>query len=462
LVAVVLLVLIVAGVWGAARVRHERDEARNLARFFLRELAPTLNETPGAVELGERLSVDALDAFSRDLDLVNGPVDERLMLAHAWNDQGTLASSDGQAERAAAAQAMASTVVAPLVAQHPRDPAVRLEAARLKLLGVDILLDASKEDEAMAQNDELLAEVERLAAERPDDPEVLRVQRRALNRSGVVRANRGEVERAVEIYRKQVAIADHWNRVAPGEVSGSVLISSMADLAMIESSLSLVDARRDLERAVADGRRLLSGRESVEVREALGEALLQLGRLQLGVDDVAARAALTEAVGSFMQKLRLKPEDPLALASLIDASVLLGDSTRAWAEAQRVDQREEFGDAFVAAAFLAGKDDRVLALRGEGDDPLHASARAMSAVILSLRGDAAGALAELDGCLEKRCYELALWNGATVRARSLASGANGGPVLRLAQALPGSMATRVVRDAAWRAFAEELRRPVKK
>ncbi len=461
-IAAVLLLLLVAGVVGGAQVRRERDEARDLARFFLRELAPTLNETPGAFELGERLSVDALGAFSRDLDLKRGPVDERLMLAHAWNEQAMRASSGGQGERAVAARHMAAQVVAPLVAQRPNDPAVRLEAARLKMVDVDLLLDEGKEDEALVLDDALLADIDQLAALSPDNTDLLRLQRGALNRAGVVRANRGQTEQAIELYRRQVAVADHWNRVAPGEQPGSVLVSSMADLALIESWVSMADARRDAERAVAEGRRLLSGRESVAVRVSLGEALLALGRLQLGADDARAEAAFTEAQAAFAQQLRLQPEDPISVVSMIDTLVFQGDAARAWAEAQRVDSREEFGDALVAAAFLSGHDDRVLALRGEGTDPTHGSARAMSAIILSLRGDAAGALVELEPCLQVRCYEQPAWNGATVRARAQAAGSAGGPALRLAQALPGSLATRAVRDAAWQAFAAELRASVKK
>ncbi len=456
LISAGVVLLLGAAVGGGVVVRRERDEAREMARFFLRDVAPTLKSAPGAAELTDQLSVSALESFARDLDLQRGPLDDRLLLTRAWNEAAAIAWGQGRSERASQAVASAQLVIEPLRQQFPTDVAVTVEWARTRTVAVDLLLDEGKEAEALAELAGLLETCATLAKTAPDDPPALQTRALVLNRAASVHANHGELEVALEHYRQAVAVTEHWNTLVGDEESAAQLVSALSDLGLAESFSSTAQAAAEFRRGVSVATRVLAARESSRLALSLAEAQLRLGQTQLAVDAVAARENLRAAEALLVGRLRVTPEDAFTQATLVDTKVLLGSGAEAWAEAQHLDKRGEYGDSIVAAAFASGHEAELVAMVGLGDDPTHDAARAMGAVVLSLQGRAADAAVMLEPCLKTRCWERVIWSGPLIAARAAAAGARGASVGRLAAALPGALPTRPAAEAAWSAFAAEL------
>lgn len=410
-----LAALLVLAVFSAVSVGRERDEARQLARFFLAQVAPTLADLPGTSEVTSQLSHSALEAFSTDVDPVRGSRDDRLLLARTWNGVAHQSWRLGKRPEAREALERAQRVLGPLLAQHPDDPEVM--AARLvhQTWSADLLLDQGSEGEALTLLEGQLDQAQRARLLAPASPAVLSANTMLLSRVAQIRFGRGELRLAMEISRRSRDTAREYYRVAPDEPRAAVALLdestnlALGQLAVGEREAGLATLRE--EEALA--RKMRARRDSRELQGAHGSVLVSLARgLHPTLDRPERRRVIADGRRLLADLIAADPGRNNELADAAELALLDGDFPGAWQYAERIEALglgAEYDEAVMSAAFATGRDD-LLRQKGRVPQPASPAAAALyGALVEALAGNAQLARAHLARCAELKCAEQVTW-----------------------------------------------------
>lgn len=456
-VAAALGLLAVAAVT-AVRVRRERDEARAMATFFLKDVRRELARSSQSATVLDQLSHSALEVYAEGMSLESGPRDELLLFVDAWIDVAAARWIRGEAAGAAAALGEADRALTALERRFPGD--VEVEARRLpeRIRRLDLLYDQGKPDEAVQGWLGLRALASRVAAATPQTAERLGAPQLLESRLATVFGNAQRSAEAYEAGSRAAALGEARLQLSPAD--GQVLRELAQDTALLAWLHEMRDERQKAtstyERALALLREARSRRDSVDLRRAHLSALLLASRSTPSRD---RRAALLDEADALVEELLgLDPEDARVLAEAVALALLRGDGALAWARARQLDLANlgaDYEPAVASAAFADGRDDAVLAIAAKRTAAVNVEA--LAAMSHALAGRLADASQAAERCADQRCARLLEWSPATLSAR--AAGARGeGPRLLLQFIDDVGTPTPTPREleVAWRKLADRL------
>lgn len=398
----------------AVSAGRERDEAREMARFFLSEVAPSLADIPGSSELLRQLSHSALETFARGVDLRRGPMAHRLLLARTWNDVAHQHWRLGQRTESREALDRAQQFLAPLLEQHPKEPEVLAAQLQHEVWRVDLVIDEGAVDEAFRQLEALEKDALRLRSFTSAAAAAARTV--FYSRLGMVHELQGHSDLAMAaLGHARDAAQDHFH-LAPGNLQAAdeVLYQSL-DLAVVQmnadqrdeslTTLRSLSERAQAMRAQGDSRRLQGSHAAAMLYLALGlHPQAEMKERQRAID--TGRRLVSQLVA-------VDPDQNSELADATTFALLDGDFEGAWAHASRIEALglgAEYEKPLIVAAFAVGRDDLV---RQKAHTVTTGSAAATAslyaALLATLGGDAKEARTHLRTCLEQRCPHQALW-----------------------------------------------------
>lgn len=417
--AATFVVLVVVAVVAAVGVRRERDEAREMSRFFLADVAPTLANVPGSSEVWSQLSSSALESFSAGVDAERGPVADRLLLARAWNDVAHQAWRVGQRQRASAALEQSQRMLGPLRVQRPDDVDVTAAYLEHETWRADLLIDAGDEAAALSTLERLLAEAQQLRAVAPDSAAALGAQTLVLSRLSVVRFTRGETQLALEMSKRARDAAFAFHRAAPKEVRASVaVLDESTGLALAQLALGQrAEGLSTLRDAARLAQSMRSQNDSRELQAAHATVLASLAR---ALEPEERRVVLPQARRLLNDLLAADPGRNRELFDAVQLALLDGDVLGAWQTAERIEALQlgaEFDEAVLAAAFATGKDELVRE-KARAQVPGSPAAVALyGALVEALAGNTQLARSHLAKCFELKCTDSLVWHSAVVLRR---------------------------------------------
>ncbi|GMU59129.1 MAG: hypothetical protein AMXMBFR34_08920 [Myxococcaceae bacterium] len=451
----------------AVRVRRERDEARAMATFFLKDVREELKRSTQSAAVLDQLSRSALEVYAANLDLESGPRDDRLLLVDVWLDVAGSRWSTGRAADAAAALREADRALSPLEAQLPGDADVEARRALHRIRALDLALDEGREQQALDGLLGLRALASHVAAAVPQTAERLAAPQLLESRLAVLLGNAQRLDEALTAGRRAVALGETRVALAPADV---VARSELADDTLLLGVL--LDARGERPEAIAALERVVTLlREARRTRDSTRLKRSQLTALRTLAPYLAARAPerrlalLAEARRLGDELLVLAPTDASVLYDLVWLALQEGDPHRAWDYAQRLDALglgAEFVQAYLEAALEAGHDDVVLARGAQVTGSTRGAALALESLSHALAGRTEEAAAAAREATELHGERMLSLFPSLLGAR-LAS-ASGGEGARAVEALLARLPEHAPRpaevEAAWREYTQRLTRAV--
>ncbi|MEW5740360.1 MAG: serine/threonine-protein kinase [Myxococcota bacterium] len=443
-------------------VRRERDEARAMATFFLRDVRQELARSTLSGEVFEQLSHSALETYAASLDLESGPRDDRLLLVDVWLDIAGDRWTNGKAAEVVAALGETEAALAPLERQFPGD--VEVEARRLLsvIRAMDLALDEGQEREALEGLLAARALSSHVAAAVPQTPERLRAPQLLESRLATVLGNLQRNDEAFTAGKRAVALGEARLALAPADIS---VLSDLADDTLILGWLNLSRDDRPsavaaYERAVALLREARRHRDSTRLKRSLLSGLRQLAP-ELRLTQPERRAALMNEARRLADELLLvSPRDSSVLYDSTWLALQDNDTEKGWALAQRLDALglgAEFHLAFLEAAFVTGHDDVVLARHGEVSPSYRSPALALLSFVHALAGRLPEASRAAKECVESSGARLLGWYPLALRARAAAAPGEGARALEAMVAkLPSETPTQSELERAFREYAQRL------
>ncbi|MDP1822750.1 MAG: serine/threonine-protein kinase [Archangium sp.] len=414
--------LVLAG-FSAVSVGRERDEARQMARFFLADVAPTLADVPGTSEVIGQLSHSALEAFSADVDPLNGAREDRLLLARTWNGLAHQHWRLGRRPEAREALERAQRMLGPLVEQRPDDPDALAAQLEHEVWRSDLLIDEGSEAEALALLEGQLERAQRVRTLAPGSPPVLSAHTLLLSRISIIRYTRGEMRLGMEISRRSRDSAWEYYRAAPDDLHAAVsVLDESNNLALGQLMTGArADGLNTLRTVIELAQTMRARRDSRALQAGHATVLASLAR---GLHPVTDRQERRRVVADARRLLAdLIAADPGRNSELSDASELAlldGDLPGAWQYAERVEALglgAEYDAAVLSAAFAIGQDELI---RQKARAPVPGAPAAVAlfgALVEALAGNTLLARAHLAKCEELKCAEVVDWFPAALLHR---------------------------------------------
>lgn len=445
----------------AWRVRKERDEARAMATFFLKDVRKELARSTQSAEVLEQLSHNALEVYSSSLDLESGPRDDRLLLVDAWLDVAVTRWQTREGAQASAALAEADRALLPLERQFPDDVEVMTRRLMHRIREADLVLDEGREVEAEKAWLALRGLASRVAAAVPQTAERLAAPQLLESRLAVLFGNQQRVDEAFTAGQRAVALGEARLALLPGDPS---VLNEVADDTLLFGWL--YEARNDRPRSVEAYQRaasLLRDARSRRDSYRLQRTLLTVLRTMAPSQPPARRAAsLAEARRLGDDLLAVAPSDASVLLDASAAALEEGDVERGWAMAERLAQLEvgaEYLQTVLEAAFATGRDDVLLARAGGVFESGRPVAEGLVSFAHALAGDLPAAAAAARACADGHGARLMGWYGDLYRARAAAgSGEGARALLELTDAVERHGPTPADLDRAFARYAERLER----
>ena len=423
LAAATLVALIALAAFSASRVGRERDEARQMARFFLADVAPTLADVPGTSEVIGQLSHSALEAFSDGVDPQRGSRDDRLLLARTWNDLAHQHWRLGRRPESRDALAHAQRILGPLLEQHPDDPEVRAAEQVREIWASDLLIDEGSELDALALLERQLERSERLHANAPTSPAVLAAHTLLLSRLSMLRSTRGETRVGLELSRRAKDSALEHYRLAPDDPRAAGAVLDQADTLAIGlfSVGQRTEALANLRGAVKLAQSMRARRDSRELQATHASLLASLARGLHPVDDrQERRAVLTDGRQLLAELIAADPDRNRELAEASELALLDGDFAGAWQIGARIEALglgAEYEEPVLSAAFANG-DDELIRRHARAEVLGSPMAIALySALVEALAGNAQLARSHLAKCAELKCTDQVVWFPSVLLSR---------------------------------------------
>jgi tRNA A-37 threonylcarbamoyl transferase component Bud32 len=407
--------LLVLGVVSAVSVGRERDEARQMARFFLADVAPTLSDVPGTTEVIGQLSHNALEAFSADIDPVRSSREDRLLLARTWNGLAHQNWRLGRRPEAHEALTQAQRMLGPLIEQTPDDPDVISAQLEHEVWRADLLFDEGNEAESLSVLEGQLERSQRVKAMAPSNPSVLAAHTLLLSRVSIMRSFRGETRLALELTRRATDSAWEYYRVAPDDPKAAVSVLDQSDtLALgLFSVGNRTEALAVLRSAVQFAEKMRAKRDSRELQATHSWVLSTLARGLHPVKDRAERRqVLADGRRLLADILAADPGRNRELAAAVELALLDGDYAGAWVFGERVESLglgAEYEEIVLSSAFATGQDELI---RRHTRAPTQGSPMAVAlygALVEALAGNAQLARSHLAKCAELKCTEQVVW-----------------------------------------------------
>jgi tRNA A-37 threonylcarbamoyl transferase component Bud32/tetratricopeptide (TPR) repeat protein len=451
--------LVVASVTGW-RIRKERDEARAMATFFLKDVRKELARSTQSSAVLEQLSHSALEVYSDEVDVENGPRDERVLLVEAWIDVAITRWQLGKSAEAGQALAEADRALTPLERQFPDDPDI--EALRLveRIRHFDLVFDAGQEEEGLEGWLSLRAQSSRVASAMPQTAERLSGPQLLESRLATILGNRQRLDEAFTAGARAVSLGEARLQLAPGN---PLVLRELSDDTVLLGSL--LESRDERARALATFERGLSLlREARARRDSSDMRRAQLNDLRLLVPLVSAperRAALLKEARRLAEDLlAINEHDAMVLLSASDVALFEGDAEAAWDRAGQLEGQplgSDYEKPLCAAAFAAGRDDVVLAHVAA----LPESSRTQLGVLVTFAHALSGRLPEAAAaarqCELERCARVQGWYAQAFRARATAGrGAGARALLQLVDDVGTEAPTSAEFEAAWQKFSARL------
>jgi tRNA A-37 threonylcarbamoyl transferase component Bud32/tetratricopeptide (TPR) repeat protein len=407
--------LLALGVGSAISVGRERDEARQMARFFLADVAPTLSDVPGTAEVLGQLSHNALEAFSADVDPQRSSREDRLLLARTWNGLAHQNWRLGRRAEAREALAQARRMLGPLLEQRPNDAEAIAAELEHEVWRADLLIDEGSEAEALALLEGQLERSQRVKALAPETPSVLAAHTLLLSRISISRSLRGETRLALEITRRAKDAAWEYYRVAPEDQRAAVAVLDQSDsLALgLFSVGDRVEALTTLRSAVELAETMRARHDSRELQATHSWLLASLARGLHPVDERdERRTVLADGRRLLADILAADPGRNRELAVAVELALLDGDFAGAWVFGERIESLNlgaEYEEAVLSSAFATGQDELI---RRHARAQVLGSPMAVAlygALVEALAGNAQLARSHLAKCAELKCSEQVVW-----------------------------------------------------
>jgi tRNA A-37 threonylcarbamoyl transferase component Bud32/tetratricopeptide (TPR) repeat protein len=412
--ATFLALLMVAG-FSAVSVGRERDEARQMARFFLSEVAPTLADMPGTSEVIGQLSHSALESFSADVDPVRGSREDRLLLARTWNGLAHQHWRLGKRALARESLERAQRMLGPLLEQHPDDSDALAAQLEHEVWRSDLILDEGAEAEALSLLEGQLERAQRARALAPTSAPVLAAHTLLLSRIALIRYTRGEMRLAIEISKRARDSAWEYYRAAPDELRAAVTVIDesnnlgLGQLMTGDRPGGLATLRTAIELAET----MRARRDSRELQGAHTTVLASLARGLHPVADLPERRRVLSTGRRLLADLiAADPGGNSELSDAAELALLDGDLPGAWQYAERIESLglgAEYDVAVLSAAFASGQDELI---RQKARAPVPGAPAAVAlfgALVETLAGNTLLARAHLARCTELKCAEVVDW-----------------------------------------------------
>ncbi|MDP2271839.1 MAG: serine/threonine-protein kinase [Archangium sp.] len=418
-----LVALLGLAIFSAVSAGRERDEARQMARFFLADVAPTLSDVPGTTEVIVQLSHNALEAFSADVDPLRSSREDRLLLARTWNGLAHQHWRLGRRPEARDSLTQAQRMLGPLLEQQRDDPEANAAQLEHEVWRADLLLDEGSEPEALALLEGQLERAQRVKATAPSNSAVLAAHTLLLSRISLVRYSRGETRLGLEISRRAKDAAWEYYRVAPDEQRAAVAVLEQSDtLALgLFSVGDRAEALRTLRSVVSLAQTLRARRDSRELQATHATLLATLARgLHPVTDREERRAVLADGRRLLADILAADPGRNRELAAAAELALLEGDFAGAWVFGERIESLNlgaEYEEAVLSSAFATGQDELI---RRHARAPVPGSPMAVAlygALVEALAGNGQLARSHLAKCAELKCAEQVVWFPALLRER---------------------------------------------
>ena len=418
-----LTALLLLAVFSAVSVGRERDDARQMARFFLADVAPTLADVPGTSEVLSQLSHSALEAFSAGVDPLRGPREDRLLLARAWSDVAHQHWRLGKRAESRDALGQAQRMLGPLVEQRPDDPDVLAADVQHEIWRADLLLDEGRDAEALTLLESQLERSLRVRGLAPTNVAALAAHTMLLSRIAVVRSAKGETRLGLEITRRAKDAAWEYYRVAPDDPRSAVAVLEQSDsLALgLFSTGDRNQALSALRSAVTLAQTMRARHDSRELQGAHASLLTSLARgLHPGLEHDERRTVLADGRRLLADLIAADPGRNRELASATELALLDGDFAAAWVFGGRIETLglgAEYEEVVLSSAFATGQDELI---RRHARAPVLGSPMAVAlygALVEALAGNAQLARSHLARCAQLKCAEQIVWFPAVLRAR---------------------------------------------
>lgn len=453
--------LLVLGGVTAWRVRRERDEARAMATFFLKDVRKELAQSTQSAEVLEQLSHSALEVYAASLDLESGPRDDRLLLVDAWLDVAATRWQSGREAQARDALAEADRALVPLERQFPDDVEVLERRLRQRVREADLLLDQGDEAGAEKAWVALRGLSSRVAAAVPQTAEHLAAPELLEARLAMLFGNAQRLDDAFTAGQRAVALGEARLALAPGD---PVVMSEVADDTVALGWLHEVRGERPhaveaYQRAINLLRDARSRRDSYRLQRALLAAL----RVMISATPAPRRGPLlAEAHRLADELLAVGPSDTSVLLDAASIAVLEGSCDHAWAFAQRLDEASpgpEYKQAVLETAFACGHDEVLLARADDVIDSVKPTVQVLVSFSHALKDELPEAATAARAAVEKHGMRLLSWYGGALRARAAAARGEGArAVLELVDDVELHGDTPEQLDQAFARYAERLER----
>jgi tetratricopeptide (TPR) repeat protein len=391
-IAGVVALLLVAALAAQARVRRERDQARQFAQRFLDDVAKQLVGVPGEEDLVKAVTTTAVAHYERTTELDRAPEDERVRLAEAMLRLAEVAVTLGRGDDARSALALARRLSEGLLAERADARHLLLEAQRFEVEARLANLEGKDTEGASAEQG--LALAERALALEPASV----VGNRLASTLSRHLAGLADEERVGPLLDQALRYGAAALAASPDDEAAHVSQARNLSTMAYSSAVAVDLPRRSayVEQALA----LLKSAQqrapdSDDVRVAYADVLVQWGSLlELAGEPERARQAFVDARQAALELLNHRPESTLAFSSLVEAEVNLGMVHDAWHHLQAMERRGTLSELAVVApgvAFLAGEDEEAIRLaQASGLESSGATLvyRAMAAAMLERPSDA--------------------------------------------------------------------------
>ncbi len=387
--AVVVALLVVFGVT-ALRVREERNEARDFARFAIDEVASKLEDTPGSGELLGQLFSGSLELYRQGVDPARAPREEVLRVARAYLRVGTLFWRQGRLDDAARALEQARDQAEHLATRFPDDAEVLATDLRVQVVAVDVQRDLKGDLQAVPRFEALVPLADRLALLAPSNPETLEVAATVPQRLGTALNNAGRFAAALPWFERATTMWERRLALSPRDVGAMEdLALSYSARGLVLASLDRVDEARPLaQRAVTTAELAFAASQSLMARSTRGAVRLDLARLDLQVghlDDCAREAR--QVAEDYDARLVADGRDVEALWLGTEARLLADEPAAAWGLAQRLATVPNNEGLVALAAWAAGHDDLAARYAARATESFQTEAHFVQAALAAQAGD---------------------------------------------------------------------------
>jgi serine/threonine protein kinase len=431
-------VLLVAGAYAVAKVRAQRDQAREFAQLFLEDVSDKLAPIAGSTPLVEQLTHKTLEYYRNNVDAFSGPRDERLRLTGAWNKIGRLAFNVDKLTESESAFNFAQQVAHRLVDEDPADVQGHVVLSAALVGQGDVAQQRGDVDKADARFTDGTMQAQRAVDGAPEDLGALDALSRGYSRISTLYLETGRDADATEPAAKALEVDKKLSSLQPGNISALLGLSiSQQQLAEVLMRNNRLDEARALnEGAVTTLAKVLqrAPQNSQALRASSDADLMRASLLRRVRDEEGARVALKRAYETASLLVEKEPDDVVGLANLSLAAVELGNAEKAYSSLSAQGAGAVTSlliEEYAVSMFLSGRYSELLTLPAKAPAQSRRTVCAFAALAAAMKGDAEAAArlateaaqaphSDLRWILDQTTHALSAEPGSALRQRAAA------------------------------------------